>query len=184
MTRAADNPSKTSGSALQSPPIGAELLGWFPIFGMVLIAANDYIRQRNPSWITGKISDVAVLLYFPFLLSTGFALLLWGIDRVRRRLNRRAKPLQLGLTRRRLIAVLVLSGAGLSAVNLSYTLRDLYLELLRAVDVFGLFGHFVYTTDPTDLIALPTLYLSWLWGNRFVVDKQDSGVKTTPSSGG
>ena len=162
--------------------IGAELLGWMPFFGIALIFVNDQIRVVYPSWLTGKLSDVAVLLYLPFLLSTGLAVGLWAVDRVRLRIVPDATPFEYQLTRRRLIVCLFLSGAGLSAVNLSYTLRDLYLTLLRTVDVFHLFGDFVYTVDPTDLVALAALYPAWRFGNRFVVS--DAPVRTPREEGG
>jgi hypothetical protein len=165
----------------KSYPAGAELLGWMPLAAMVLIAANDAFRVSHPSWLTGKISDFAVLLYFPFLLSAAFALLLWVVDRVRLRVRRRAAPFHYRLTKRRLRGCLFLSGAGLAAVNLSAGLRDQYLALLRAVDVLHLFKDFRYTVDPTDLVALLALYPAWLWGRRFVAE--DSPVSTTRRQG-
>ena len=54
--------------------VGAEPLGWPPLLGTATIFINDHVRVIYPSRLIGKLSDVAVPLYFPFLLSTGFAL--------------------------------------------------------------------------------------------------------------
>ena len=151
--------------------MGAELIGWLPLSAMAAMVINDTVRVYYPCWITGKVSDFAVLLYFPFLLTTGFALLLWAVDRVRLRVRPDAEPFQYRLTTRRLWVALFLSGAALSAINLSVSLRDLYLELLRRVDLLDLFGGFTYTVDPTDLVALVMLYPAWRWGRRFAVER-------------
>ena len=50
-------------------PVGAELLGWLPLSAMAVIFVNDTLRLHYPCWLTGKISDFAVLLYFPFMLT-------------------------------------------------------------------------------------------------------------------
>ena len=50
---------------------GLEMLSWLPLFGLLLMGVNDcLIRQHHSNWITGKLSDFAVVVYFPFLVTS------------------------------------------------------------------------------------------------------------------
>ena len=62
---------------------GRELLSPLPLAALAVMILNDHVlRSRWPSWLTGKLSDFAVVLYFPFLLTATLGILLWLADRV------------------------------------------------------------------------------------------------------
>jgi hypothetical protein len=67
-----------------------------------------------------------------------------------------------------LIGAMAITAFALSAVNLSPRARDLYLELLHGLDVFNLMPRLGYTVDPTDLIGLLMLPVTWWWGLRLI----------------
>lgn len=142
---------------------GQEFLDPVPIAGLLLMILNDaFLRPTWPSWWTGKLSDFGILMLFPFLVTATSSLALAVFARLRR-----SSPPGAPSTSR-FFAALALSALGLTAVNTSTTLRDLYVELLYAVDLFDHFPVFRYTLDPTDLIALAILPLvGWYGWRRF-----------------
>ncbi len=112
---------------------------------MALIFLNDqFLRRLSPSWLTGKLSDFAWLLFFPFFIAALLALLL------PRRLPRRTELtgwLSLGL-----VGIVFTLGKLIPAVN--QAVLDLFTSLTGV--------HLSILVDPTDLIALPVLGLGWL----------------------
>jgi len=143
---------------------GEIMVGWLPLLGLTLMAVNDhFLRGRWPCWLTGKLSDFAVVLFFPFLLLATAEWLAWLAARLRSRKKGPHAPRSgpMGLT----LAVAV-TGIGLAAINLSPACRTGFLRLLAGVDLIGVFGSFRYTMDPTDCLALAALPLAWTWGHR------------------
>lgn len=128
---------------------GDLLLRPLPLAGLLLMAINDHaLKPRFPGWWTGKLSDVGVLLYFPALLVSAIAYARWA-------LGLRWRP-----TRRGVLIAAVFSGLALSAINLSPALAELYVRLLRAIDVVGFAAGYRYVCDPSDLLALVVLPLA------------------------
>jgi hypothetical protein len=104
---------------------------------LALLVANDHWLKGSgllPGVLTGKLSDFAGLLMAPVLLAT--------LLRVR--------------THRGLLACHIATGAVFAGIQLSTGFADLWSGAM------GLIGHpWVITSDLTDLIALPCLWLSW-----------------------
>ena len=133
-----------------------------PVFGLVLMVLNDgWLRVTWPNLVTGKISDFAVVLFFPFLLTASWDWVASAIGRARG-----APPR--GLGRRRLLVALAITGLALAAINLSYRARDLYVAFLGAVDFIGVYPRYHYTVDASDLVALVFLPVAWWWGERLM----------------
>jgi hypothetical protein len=45
------------------------LLHPVPLFALATLILNDHVlKQRYPGWVTGKLSDVAGMVFFPLLL--------------------------------------------------------------------------------------------------------------------
>lgn len=113
------------------------------IGAIVLLLINDHVwRKVAPSWFTGKIGDVAWLVFAPFLLA---ALLAW-----------------LWPKREDLVGRWSIIGTGL-IFALAKTLPEVHsltIRLLGAV-VGAPIG---LRRDPSDLITLPALLISaWIW---------------------
>jgi hypothetical protein len=115
---------------------------------VLLLLLNDHVlKAAAPSWITGKLSDFAGLFFFPFLLA---ALLSVVLDRVRFPVAG-AGMLAIGVT-----------GVAFTLIKTTSWANTQILEFLSN----GLGIPSQILLDPTDLIALPVLLLTWRLWNR------------------
>lgn len=123
---------------------GRELCHPLPLAAVLLLALNDHLLKGAgllPGWLTGKLSDVVGLFFFPALLTAavrGMASLLG------RPPPRAGGALGLG--------AVLLTGAVFTAAKLWPALN---IMLARSWGLLAM--------DPTDLLALPVLGLAWLW---------------------
>ncbi len=104
---------------------------------LVVMAVNDHFLKTAdllPGWLTGKLSDVTGLVVAPLLLALLF--------RVR--------------SRRALVACHVVIGAVFAAINLNAVVAGWF----EVVTAFGP-QRWTVVVDPTDLLALPMLFISW-----------------------
>lgn len=122
---------------------------------IALLAANDWFLKPHlgPSFVTGKLSDLAGLAFAPVVLSAAIGLALHAAAR----LGARVDP---SLSGRRLVLCVLATGAGFAAVKLNPAL---------ASHVAGWLSHLGrparFHDDPTDLLTLPAL-LAALWIGR------------------
>lgn len=108
------------------------------VASVVLLLLNDHVWKGSgvlPSVVTGKLSDVVGLLVAPVLLAALLSL----------------------RSRRGLAISHVLTGLVFAALQLSPALAALVADGSTAIGL-----PFVTTPDPTDLLALPALALSWV----------------------
>jgi hypothetical protein len=67
---------------VRGPPPVTELLHPAALAAIVLLFVNDHVlKGRAPGWITGKLSDLAGLLFFPLLLTSAWNTLFWALGR-------------------------------------------------------------------------------------------------------
>jgi hypothetical protein len=113
------------------------------VLGIVVLILNDHVLKGNaPGWLTGKLSDFAGLLFFPFLAILAAALL------------RLPRPAWVGFT---------LTAAWFTAIK---TL-PWAAELTESIHPWPA----RIVVDPTDLVALVSLIPAiWIW-NRTVRDE-------------
>ncbi|KIG13587.1 hypothetical protein DB30_07918 [Enhygromyxa salina] len=118
------------------------------VAALALLVANDHWLKGSgllPDLMTGKLSDFAGMLVAPVLLAT--------LLRVR--------------SREALLACHVAVGAVFAGIQLSAGFAGQWSALMGAL------GHpWVITCDPTDLIALPFLLLSW----KLLVPQMDAAL--------
>lgn len=127
---------------------------------VALLVLNDHVlKVAAPSWATGKLSDVAGLLFFPLLLAA-LAQAVWR------------RP---GLAPSRLLAGCIAATAvAFVAVQTVPVAGDVYsagLGILQWPFRFLFMGgarleRVVLTPDFTDLLALPVLAITWWLGTR------------------
>ncbi len=117
---------------------------------VVVLLANDFILRRLwPSWLTGKLGDLAWLVFAPLALA---AILAWLIPTRWRQQERITGLLAFALT-----------GLTFALVK---TVPALHTAGVRAYE--ALFGApSMLLVDPTDLLALPGLLAGWaVWQTR------------------
>jgi hypothetical protein len=130
-------------------PVG-EALHPVALAAVLVLVVNDwYAKPRWHGAVTGKLSDVAGLAFAPVVLSAVIGLVLYAAAR----LGARVDP---SLSRRRLAACVVATGAGFAAVKLAAPMRHAAAALL---------GHgATFYPDWTDLLCLPALAIAWWIG--------------------
>ncbi|MDM7854529.1 hypothetical protein [Cellulomonas alba] len=105
MNRAADARRAVRGDLLLHP---------VALVSLAVLLVNDHLlKQAAPGWVTGKLSDVAGLAFFPFLLLA-----------VREVVTARPP------TRRAAAVVAAVTGAAFAAIKLSTPARSLYAGVM------------------------------------------------------
>jgi hypothetical protein len=138
------------------------LLHPLALAAVALLVINDHLlKARYPGWITGKLSDVAGLVFFPLLVAA-----LWELG---------GGP---GARRTAVLTTAVLTALGFALVQLWPPASQAYCAGLGALQWPFLalhavvFGHalpglpgIALTPDPSDLIAVPAalvpIWLVW-----------------------
>lgn len=130
------------------------------VAAVLLLVLNDHVfKQLWPGWATGKLSDVAGLAFFPLLLA---GLLELALPAMRRRTL--------------LISCIAATAVVFTSVQLFETAADTYRVTLGwlqwpfrvLADPSAEVSPVRLTRDPTDLIALPALLVSWFAGRSSV----------------
>ncbi|MEO3781774.1 hypothetical protein ABGB12_00460 [Actinocorallia sp. B10E7] len=105
---------------------------------VIVLAVNDQVlKEAFPGPVTGKISDFAGLVFAPALLALGISMLGWYGDRAAR-------------------GAIVATGAGFVLVKTTAVGARIAGELWSLAA-----GPSLIRADPTDLLALPALVVSW-----------------------
>jgi hypothetical protein len=132
---------------------GGALLRWPPAAAALLIAVNDlYLKPQHPGWWSGKLSDFGLCFFAPVWMFTVWECVTWLLARARRR-----PWLPPGAVAAALSCGAV--GAWLSALQLWPAAARFHVEALGWA--FG--RRFVVTPDPTDLLALAVLPLTFAY---------------------
>ncbi|RMG11865.1 MAG: hypothetical protein D6729_17430 [Deltaproteobacteria bacterium] len=133
-----------------------EFFAPLPLLAVGVLALNDHVLKGSgllPGWVTGKLSDLAGLFFFPLFLSALVGLV-----------TRRPA------TRRRLVLACLFTGLGFALLQLSAPVAAAYLWVHRAL--FPFLGPLDVTQDATDLVALSMLPLAYLYGRRRLQRRQ------------
>ena len=144
-----------SDGPLQRALPAGEFFHPLSLLALALLVLNDwYLKPSSwaPALLTGKLSDFAGLLFFPLLLTSLLNCLRLGASRL-------GADVDFTLRRGKLLFAISLTALGFSAIKLSSFANRAAVDMS---EVFGLPAHFV--RDPTDLVALASLYLSWRIG--------------------
>ena len=144
-------------------PVG-EALHPVALAAVIVLVVNDWVlKPRFHGVVTGKLSDVAGLVFAPVVLSAVVGLVL--------KVARARDPY---LTHRRLVACCVATAAGFAAVKLCAPIRE---------HLAALIGHHAeFYPDWTDLLALPAVLVAYWIGRdelrRVARDRGGDGRST------
>jgi len=132
------------------------------LVAMAVLLVNDHLLRRFwPSWITGKLGDFAWLLFFPFALAWGWALVLPRRERL-------VRGLAFGIT------------GGIFA--LANTIPACHAMVVKVAE-WMLGFPVIWVRDPSDLMALVSLAAAWvMWGkmpdtDAYVAPRRGNPVK-------
>lgn len=133
-----------------------ELLAPLPLFALLVLAANDWILKPSsaPPWLTGKLSDFAGLFAFPLVATAAFDLLLLAAAAL-------GANVDFTLRRWKLAVALGLELIGFAVLKLWPAGSAVLVHAMR----IGAPRTSVYL-DPSDLVALVVLPLTWWYGRR------------------
>lgn len=124
-----------------------------PLAAVALLALNDHFLKVNyPSYLTGKLSDLAGVFVFPILLCA-----LWNLSLNLVSAARSLKHFQ-WITLRQATVAIAVTDMIFVGVKIGPAIRDVYV---RAMGVIGFPSH--VTPDVTDLIALGMNVFTWLY---------------------
>jgi hypothetical protein len=138
------NPAFRRAMAALSHPV--------PVAAVVALLLNDHLLRRAwPSWWTGKIGDVAWLLFAPFVLAAGLA---WLLPRQIRHRDAAVGGL-----------ALLLTGLGFAAAKTLPLVHATTVALLARMHRTPV----ALQLDPSDLLATPALLAGW------IIWKRDTG---------
>jgi len=120
------------------------------LIALVTLLINDhFLRLYFPSWLTGKIGDLAWLYFSPFVLAAILSLICPSSFRAKK---------------------IVIPAISFGSVLIVYTLANVSANINRSLVQFIsnlLQMQFRITRDPTDLLALPSIGLALLKWIRF-----------------
>ena len=138
------------------------------LLAIAVLVLNDHVgKAAFPGFVTGKLSDVAGLVFFPLLLQAGVE---WALATAGRPWHRSDRVLGVAVA---------LTAVVFALVKLDTPVTDLYRFGLGALqwpwhavaatiggsDLPGV-ARVRIATDPTDLVALPAALVPWLLRRR------------------
>lgn len=145
------------GPGTRALPAG-ELLHPAPLVALAVLVVNDHVLKSwaaasgFPAVVTGKLSDLAGLLFFPLLVTAGLDLLLLVAARL-------GAPIDFSLRRWKLALACGGTAALFASIKLSAPAAAAIAELLRQLGVEARI-----VVDPTDLVALPMIGVAYWIG--------------------
>lgn len=136
---------------------GDKILHPLVLTSIFALAINDHILKRSfENWWTGKLSDVAGMVFFPIFLVSCCEFLLWALRR----------PWE--SSRKTMLLALLTTAIIFTAINLSSGWGDFYQRGLVAFwSSLGAESHkraVFHVVDPSDLLALPFLGVAYWIG--------------------
>ena len=130
---------------------------------MVMLGLNDHVFKASgslPAWLTGKLSDVSGLFFFPLLCSV-------LLVEVLRRWVSGSPEEMFALQRRLLGACCGVTAFIFAAIQVSDLAAALYVEGLSLLPIYARRAPHL-TMDLSDLLTLPAVWLSHRHGVRFL----------------
>ena len=140
-------------------PIG-EALHPVTLAAVALLLLNDWVLKARfrGSFVTGKLSDIAGLIFAPVVLSAAIGMVLWGAKKLGARGDPRSGST---LTHRRLILCCAATALGFAVVKLYPPVGDVVARMI---------GHGAsFYPDWTDVLCTPCVLIAY-WIGRDELD--------------
>ena|SRR5947208_3122278 len=165
--------------SVESPPVaGGGLLHPVPLAGVCLLLLNDhYLKRAAPGWATGKLSDVAGMLFFPLFLQ---ALIEMGQVASRRSWKPSMRVL-VGCTVATAVVFALTKCWAPATLLYEYVVAWLQFPFRWAFRGIEHTGRVHLVRDPSDLVALPFALVPLMIARR--EGPLVSRARTTPRAG-
>ena len=136
-----------------------------PVFlvSFVVMVLNDAFLRPSGVWplFTGKVSDVAVLIFLPAVGALAVVYVKYCIHLVAAGFFHTG--IAYALTRWTALFSIAVTALVFTLINISPSCNALYVKMINAVNVLApVYPELGSTMDATDLITLPALYLSYV----------------------
>lgn len=143
--------------ALRERVPGDLLLRPVAVVAVLVLIVNDHLlKHRWPGLLSGKLSDIAGLVFLPILIIS--------VCEVARATARRTWP----MGQRGIVAVTVTVAIGFAATKLSPAVGAAYGDVLGWLR-WPLAGHWSQvgiSRDPTDVLCTPAVIVAWIESRR------------------
>jgi hypothetical protein len=127
------------------------------VLALVTLILNDHVLKRSwPGLLTGKLSDIAGLVFLPLLIIS-----IYELARAAAR-----RPWRVG--DRGVVVVAATVAIGFAAIKLSTAVGSTYGDLLGWLrwPLMGHWSHVVISDDPTDVVCTPGVIITWIESRR------------------
>jgi len=134
---------------------------------MTLIVNDHVLKPRWPGLLTGKLSDLAGLVFLPLLIIS-----LYEVARAAMRRSWR-------VSERAVVAVVATVAFGFAATKLSTAVAAAYGDVLGWLR-WPLIGHrsqVAISQDPSDVLCTPAAIVAWIESRRVCVVRGMRGVR-------
>lgn len=124
-----------------------------------MLTVNDHWLKGSglvPGWLTGKLSDITGLFFFPLLVTAIARTVLSAFARRR-----------LPLRPWHLASAIALTTIGFVLLKTAPAFARWFEEASPWLDPLGVVQHVRVTPDLTDLLVLPVFFGTWWHGRRF-----------------
>jgi hypothetical protein len=147
-TSADGHRGRAPGDLLVRPPA---------VVALIVLVVNDHVvKHRWPGLLSGKLSDIAGLVFLPLL-----AVSLYELARAAVR-----RPWRVG--DRGVLAVVAVAAFGFAATKLSTAVGATYGDVLGWLrwPMSGHWSHVAISRDPTDVLCTPGAIVVWIESRR------------------
>ncbi len=136
-----------------------EFLHPIPLAALLILVLNDWWLKPSgwaTGFITGKLSDLAGLLFFPLLCTACFDCMAFAAHKL-------GLHTDFSLRRYKIAVAIACTGLGFALVKLSDSVNLSVVQALRSAGFDA-----VIVRDPSDLLTLPVLLVPWLVATRAI----------------
>lgn len=148
---------RISGDVHRAHAPGDLLVRPLAVAALMTLIVNDHVlKPRWPGLLTGKLSDLAGLVFLPLLIIS-----LYEVGRVAMRRSWR-------VSERGIVAIAATVALGFAATKLSTAVAATYGDILGWLR-WPLIGHWsqvAISRDPTDVLCTPAVIVAWIESRR------------------
>jgi hypothetical protein len=153
------SPRRMNANVHRARAPGDLLLRPLAVVALMTLILNDHVLKRlSPGLLTGKLSDIAGLVFLPLLIIS-----IYELARAAAR-----RPWRIG--DRGVAAVAATVAIGFAATKFSTAVGSTYGDMLGWLrwPLMGHWSHIAISADPTDVLCAPGVIIAWIEARAYV----------------